>query len=322
MVLAHARAHGWQWGRDIVYTGGPWSLIYTLAYHPDLVVLLLVTWGALALLWTAAWAALLADVPIPAGSAAFLAATWFVAGTRDAFFIGLTAVLASVALTRRGTVGLILATILAAACGVLALAKTTTLLAAAIVCVALDVRTVVSRRPPLLTLAMAAGFLVGYVGSGQRLADLGTFFALMGSVAAGYGDAMHVTDPADAAERLRVDVHELASLRALVSGAPAASAAAAAAVRAQGAAARARPSHVAGRSDARSPARSAVARSPCHSRVSARPSPREDGGRPRCQPRPPSRRDGGRPVARRRHPSDDAWRAVARESPGRQRATR
>jgi len=216
MVLAHARAHGWQWGRDIVYTGGPWSLIYTLAYHPDLVVLLLVTWGALALLWTAAWAALLADVPIPAGSAAFLAATWFVAGTRDAFFIGLTAVLASVALTRRGTVGLILATILAAACGVLALAKTTTLLAAAIVCVALDVRTVVSRRPPLLTLAMAAGFLVGYVGSGQRLADLGTFFALMGSVAAGYGDAMHVTDPADAAERLRVDVHELASLRALV----------------------------------------------------------------------------------------------------------
>ncbi len=196
MVLLHAFDHGWQFGKDLIFTYGPLGFIMVPQYHPGLYWVSLAYWllfhGALALgyclLYRGANASALALLLL-----ASLVATYSWAHDGALFAACVIMFLLARRDERAATSVAALLTVLLAAASLM---KTTSLLLALPTAVLVDLLRAASvRKAPLFTPLFAAAFLALYLAAGQSLGGLGTYLFTALEVSRGYGEAMHVYGP-------------------------------------------------------------------------------------------------------------------------------
>lgn len=191
MTLPYAFAHGWQFGRDIIFTYGPLGFITSTLYHPDYYGISLTFWlvfyGTLALalcmLYRGAGAAALGLLILVGVTLTYNWAhdgPWFVA------------CLCVFLLARRGErASSIVAGALVLLLAVTVLIKSTSLILALPAMVLVDAaRAVRFKSIPLFTPLLLGAFLVLYLAAGQDLESLGAYLATALEISRGYGDAM------------------------------------------------------------------------------------------------------------------------------------
>lgn len=192
MVVLHAAAHGWQFGKDIVFTYGPLGFIMSSQYDPELYGLALTFWvifygtlaAALCVLYRAASPAKLI-VLLLVGVVSLL--NW----AHDGIWFGACFVL--FLLARRGErVATGFAAALTILIAVTALMKTTSLLLALPAIVLTDAaRYARFRTLPLFIGLFGVTFLGAYLAADQSLGSLGAYLVNALEVSRGYGEAMH-----------------------------------------------------------------------------------------------------------------------------------
>lgn len=191
MTLPYAFAHGWQFGRDLIFTYGPLGFITTTLYHPDYYGISLVFWllfygtlaTALCVLFRHPSSAALGVLLLVGVALTFNWAhdgPWFVA------------CLCVFLLARRGErSSTLVAGALAVLIAVTVLIKSTSLILALPAMVLVDAsRAVRFKSPPLFTPLLLGSFLLFYLASGQNFASLGAYLATAMEISRGYGDAM------------------------------------------------------------------------------------------------------------------------------------
>lgn len=191
MTLPYAFAHGWQFGRDIIFTYGPLGFITSTLYHPDYYGISLAFWlvfyGVLALalcvLYRSASTLALGLLVIVAFALTFNWAhdgPWFVA------------CLCVFLLARRGErASSIVAGGLVVLIAVTVLIKSTSLILALPAMILVDAaRAVRFRSAPIFTPLLVGAFLVLYLAAGQDIGSLGDYLATALEISRGYGEAM------------------------------------------------------------------------------------------------------------------------------------
>lgn len=199
LVLERATLNDWQWGRDIVFTFGPYGYLYQRLFHPDLTVQILAGATALALLlglgialavrgagfWTSAAAVAAALVSLP------------MIGDSAYFLLPFLAVLLHF---RRPTAPRWYLLAAAVYCGLAVLIKTTFAVLALFLLLVVDVDRMLKRRPPFLVPVALLAALAFYIAAGQSLSSMPAFISLSLEVAAGFNRAMTVFDSLRAVE--------------------------------------------------------------------------------------------------------------------------
>ncbi len=200
LVIERAVLEGWQWGRDIVFTFGPYGHHYQRLFHPDLIggvlatsVIRSVLLGLGVLLLTRA------APPWRAGlGVAAVAISQPVTGDTAYFLLPLMAALAQVHDGGRAALAYGLA--VAAFCGLAALIKTTFAVLALALFLLVDLDRLCGRRAPLFTPVCLAVAATAYLAAGQSPAGLADFIRLSLDIAAGFSQAMGVFDALRAVE--------------------------------------------------------------------------------------------------------------------------
>ena len=192
LVIEQAYLRGWQWGRDVVFTFGPFGYHYQRIFHPELASGLLAA-SALRALLIGLGVALLVRGATPWRVVAVLLAVVLALpfATDSAFFLlPLLAVLIHAQGSEPSRVWYLLA--VAAYCGFAALIKTTFAVLALVLLLLVDIDRMLHRRPPVLTPVLVAAALLAYAAAGQSFADLPDFVVLSLDVASGFSRAMSV----------------------------------------------------------------------------------------------------------------------------------
>jgi hypothetical protein len=201
LALSYAFDHGWQFGRDIVFTLGPYSFLYSKLFDPGNFRLALGLWLAFALAFALGANALFEGMRLPArllATAALFAALgagawgpWFFA---DPFFLLVPLLFALLASdsgpsANPSSRGWLRAALLAlSALG--GLVKFTFLLFG-LACVAVaDLQRVRQRRLPWYTAAFAALTLAFFALAGQSPANFAAWIGGSLAITRGYGEAM------------------------------------------------------------------------------------------------------------------------------------
>lgn len=194
-TLAQAAFEGRPFGSGLIYTGGPWSLLYTGQHHPALAWL--PTWysGAVALAMATALLCLWQDRSAPALLLLGLAATLPLSPFSDYRLLALP--LLALLLWLRGGRG---ATLLCIALLVLAAfaawAKFSVFIAALLILLPAEFLLLLrERRWPLLTPAFLLACVGAHLLAGQPLSALPDFLRQSFALAAGYGDAISRNGP-------------------------------------------------------------------------------------------------------------------------------
>lgn len=196
MVLLHAFDHGWQFGRDLIFTYGPLGFIMVPQYHPGLYWIALGYWLVFHAVLAVAYCVLFRGAQ--AWKLALLVAVSLIATyswARDsAMFAACFIVFLLARKNDRLSTGAAAAlTILVAAA---ALMKTTSLLLALPAVVLVDLnRTLTLKKPPVFTVIFITAFLAAYGAAGQSYGALGTYLFTAFEISRGYGEAMHVYGP-------------------------------------------------------------------------------------------------------------------------------
>lgn len=187
LAVEFAAKHRQVFGRDFIFTYGPFHFLATRLFDPATFPLVLAC-GALSVV-AIFWVALRnRSVLAAAGLAGCMVAIQTQNDTLSAlalfgvFLIGL----------RERTVWGVLFALLA---GPLVLAKLSFGLMILPLMLLGDAHQIVRRRPPLFTLALLAGCLAAYVAAGQPLAALGDFIGNTLEIILGYGRAMQASGP-------------------------------------------------------------------------------------------------------------------------------
>jgi len=189
-VLTHAAAHGWQWGRDIVFTFGPFGYLYTHLFHEALAPGLILLHTALALalgLGIVNLAGRRHPLTLLASAGVILLA---VSLYEDTLYFLLPLLLAAGQFRTPQPVPAARLVPLAAAMALAGLVKLSFAMLALFVLPLIDLHRLLHRRAPLFTPVFLAAFLGFHFVAGQDPAHLGAFLRLSVAVAAGYSEAM------------------------------------------------------------------------------------------------------------------------------------
>ncbi|WP_420564166.1 hypothetical protein [Thalassobaculum sp.] len=192
LVMEQAFLRGWQWGRDIVFTFGPFGYHFQRIFHPDLAAGLLAASAVRALLIGLGVALLLEHARTWQIGAVLVAVALALPFSTDSayFLLPVLAVLVHARGAERSALWYLLA--VAAYCGFAALIKTTFAVLALVLLEIVDIDRMTQRRPPVLTPFLVAGALLAYTAAGQPIAALPDFVALSLDVASGFSRAMAV----------------------------------------------------------------------------------------------------------------------------------
>ena len=197
LALSYAFDHQWQFGRDIVFTLGPYSFLYSKLFDPANYRLCLALWLALAAAFATGAnalfdgmqprARLLATVALFAalGSAAW--GPWFFA---DPFFLLIPLLFVLLALEPDPSRGRRSRAALLALSALAGLVKFTVLLFGLACVAAADLHRARQRRLPWYTAAYAALTLAFFALAGQRPANFPAYLAGSIAITRGYGEAM------------------------------------------------------------------------------------------------------------------------------------
>lgn len=201
MVMHAAFAARWDFGRDLVFTFGPWGFLYR-GYHPDTYGFLVSGWLFLSgvFLW-AAW-----QIGHRALSGPLAALVWLVAligvvgvGQRESFFfcLCLTPLLYYRWADERPLSPTLV--LLAGALALASLVKFSNLICAAFVLgiLALDI-VLRRRRPPWILAVYGGGIVLFWLLAGQSPASFAPFLLHSLRVASGYSEAMSTWNAGDA----------------------------------------------------------------------------------------------------------------------------
>lgn len=192
LVLERAALDGWQWGRDIVFTFGPYGYHYQRLFHEDLAGEILAVSAAHCLLIGIGVALLARGAGMRRAAVAVAAVLISLPVTGDTAYLVLPFLVTLGHFRDRRPLPLWYAVSVAAFCGLLALIKTTFAVLALALLVIVDIDRMADRRPPLLTpVCLLAGFLA-YLAAGQSVAALPGFVGLSLEVASGFSQAMAV----------------------------------------------------------------------------------------------------------------------------------
>jgi len=192
MVLLHASAKGWQFGKDIVFTYGPLGFFAAPQFYPGLYEIALGFW----LVFYGATAAGFCLLYRTAGSLRLgllvcimlmVSLTW----AHDGPWFAACVVL--FLLARKDDrpsrfVGLLLAAVIAGT----TLIKTTSLLLALPTMILADIAALRAKRAPVHTAVFGLAFVAAYLAAGQSVSSLGPFLATAFNISSGYSDAMQV----------------------------------------------------------------------------------------------------------------------------------
>jgi hypothetical protein len=186
-ALGEAASRGDIFGRDIIYTGGPFTTLYTRYFD--------------SVQWPFVLAAELPIVGAMAWSCGRLAANWplalllplsiLFASARDSLLLALPALAALAVLKRPGAsyFFIVLAAIAAAA---IILAKFSPVLVAVVAFVAIDIELANERRAPLATVTFVAALVTWYAAVEDGIAYFADFIRYSLETSAGYSAAMSV----------------------------------------------------------------------------------------------------------------------------------
>jgi hypothetical protein len=200
LALGYAFNHGWQFGKDIVFTYGPYGFLYGKLFDPDYYSLSLGIWLVFAATFGFAVSALLDGVR-PVGRLLAVAAlfvalrsgTWGVLYFSDPFFflVPLTFALIAFDPRRIGMRGL--APALLALSALAGLIKFTYLLFGFTCVVLADLHRLRRRALPWYTVGYLLSVLAFFALSGQRLGNFPTYLRTSLAVTAGYSEAMQTS---------------------------------------------------------------------------------------------------------------------------------
>jgi hypothetical protein len=191
MVIGHALTHGWQFGRDVIFTYGPLGALAPPAFFPGLFLISIAYWltfsfafgSALFVLYRqahAAWWVLLLIVLAFAGLSAIQDGRVF-AACFLLFLVGRRS-------DRSGTTVAAALTVLEA---IAALMKMTYAAASLPVVILTDVaRFARTRAIPVLTPLYVVTYLIAYAAAGQNVSGLWTYLSAASEISGGYSEAM------------------------------------------------------------------------------------------------------------------------------------
>jgi hypothetical protein len=198
-VLHMAFQQHWQFGRDIVFTFGPWGFLYG-GFDPATRFIPIIIWAALALtFWWAGWS--IARHLFGNEITAWLWFMFFVAASSVTIFLNM-----DVRLTAFAVLVLLLhffvedkpwsvmQVVLTISLGLLSLVKLSELVLAGVVVLAIAANTVLRyRRFPWILLVFGGSVLSFWMLAGQQLSSLTPFFSNSWRMTSGYTEAMMQT---------------------------------------------------------------------------------------------------------------------------------
>jgi hypothetical protein len=188
-----------QFGRDIIFTCGPWGFLYG-GYHPATHLVSVIVWSALSVVfWWTGWRIARHFFDSEAGSG-----LWFMA------FIGTSGITIFLNIDVRLTAWVLLLflmhffveerpftttqAVLTVSLGLLSLVKFNTFMLTLVIVLAIAADNVLrQRRLPWILPVLGASILFFWILAGQRLSSFGPFLRSSWQVAGGYTDAMMLT---------------------------------------------------------------------------------------------------------------------------------
>jgi hypothetical protein len=200
LVLERGFLDGWQWGRDLIFTFGPYGFLYQRLYHPDLMAWVFGATLLRCLLIGIGIAILTRGADRIAAIAAVAAALLALPVSGDGPYLLLPLLAVLVALRGDDDGAPWYPAMVAGYLGLAALIKTTFAVLGLALLVVLDVDRVLRRRPPLFTPIWLASALSFYLLAGQSLDGLLAYIVLALEVAAGFSHAMSLFSSAQSVE--------------------------------------------------------------------------------------------------------------------------
>lgn len=189
-ALGHAAADGWQWGRDIIFTYGPYSYLATRIYESGLVVPRLVLSTVLAGSLALGMITVLRPLPLAVGLVAAVIMLVSLPFSPDTSLFALPLLLTLLHFRRVPATPLWRLLVLAAACGIAAAIKLTLGVITVILLGLVDLDRLRRRRWPVVTPVMVAAFLGLFVAAGQDPAGFPRFLSLSMEIVNGHSEAM------------------------------------------------------------------------------------------------------------------------------------
>jgi hypothetical protein len=186
---------GVQFGRDVVFTYGPWGFIDTRSYHPNTWTWMLVAWTFFALVfWRVCWVVCRRQGLRPAVALVWLVATAGIAAIgidqqRSTLFSVIALLAVYYFYTDSRPISFTLLALLAAV-SLASLVKFTYMVAALLVIFPITADQLRRRQFPIVATLFAAFFAGFYLLAGQRLSSLGSYLRVSWKIAAQYTDAM------------------------------------------------------------------------------------------------------------------------------------
>lgn len=200
LAIERAALEGWQWGRDLVFTFGPYGYHYQRLFHPDLAAEILIVSGTRCLLIGLGVALLVRGARPMHAALAVTATLTSLPVTGDTAYLLLPLLGGLVHFRGRAASAVWYPLAVAAFCGLAALIKTTFAVLALFLALLVDLDRLRERRLPVMVPAWLTTALAAYIAAGQDLAALPDFVRLSLSVAGGFSEAMSMFDALRAIE--------------------------------------------------------------------------------------------------------------------------
>jgi hypothetical protein len=193
-VLHAAFLEGWQFGRTIVFTYGPFGFLFHKTYHPSTYPVAIVAWLALgAAFWWGASRAVRESGIHPVVGFAYVAVVLLFAGaTFDEFFLALGALLL---VSEFHADGRSAAPVLASALALATLTKFSFAILAVVVVGAVTVADALARRVPASAISYSVSLAAFWLLAGQSPFGVWSFLATSVEVARTYSEAMALDGP-------------------------------------------------------------------------------------------------------------------------------
>jgi hypothetical protein len=197
MVLHYAFQRHWQFGRDIVFTFGPYGFVYTRMFDPDTYWLTLSAWIAIALLIGAAVSSLLDGrhklAAIPAIAVLYLS----LRVSPDAPFLMLPLLYAVMSFWQREKVGTCLAAGLLLACAFTASIKFSYALLSVEMLLVVELSRIIRKKfVPWHLFGFVTGVGIFFIAAGQKMANLSVYLSRSLELARNYSEMMQLSGPA------------------------------------------------------------------------------------------------------------------------------
>ena len=189
-VIGHGARHGWQWGRDVVFTYGPLGYLLPNPYLEGGVALALVLNTCLALVFAQGVVAVLPRHPLFAAIALFVLILFPAAMMGRAAYTVLGLLVTLLHFRQPGDPARFSSLTMAAAAGLFALVYVSSGVLGLAVFLILDLSRLAHRRRPIFVLVFVAAFVLGYLIAGQHLGNLATFLRGSLELISGYSGAM------------------------------------------------------------------------------------------------------------------------------------